>query len=212
MITGDSTNWEDLFQVQLVPFILELVLSTWEKMPKPEPSDVEDCISNQLYCALRQSKRRNSIPLHISREDRLFDLDTANETGRMDIVFYPPTADQDIYLCIEAKRLNAEISGENCSLASEYVKEGMQRFVDGKYSRSVRHGAMLGYVLDGDVERATRNIQNNIVKRLTELRLSNKTGLLVSSIRPADAWTKETHHQREFEDAIFRIHHLFVSG
>src|SRR2546426_11585469 len=34
------------------------------------------------------------------------------------------------------------------------VKEGMQRFVDGKYSRFVRHGGMLGYVLDGQVARA----------------------------------------------------------
>jgi Nucleotidyl transferase AbiEii toxin, Type IV TA system len=40
------------------------------------------------------------------------------------------------------------------NLADEYVKEGMQCFVDGKYSRFVRHGGMLAYVLDSQVARA----------------------------------------------------------
>jgi len=212
MIIGDTSDWDDLFQKQLVPLIFELVLSTWEQLPKPDTSELEDAISNQLYCALLKSKSRNKLPLHINREDRLFDLDTTNETGRRDIVFYPTIEDQDIYLCIEAKRLNAVISGRNCPLASEYVREGMQRFVDGKYSRHVRHGAMLGYVLDGNIQRAIRNVQNNVIERQTELRLSCTDGLLVSTIRPADEKTKETRHQRSFEDAVFRIHHLFVSG
>ncbi|MBN1575661.1 MAG: hypothetical protein JW913_03865 [Chitinispirillaceae bacterium] len=212
MVIGDSSNWDDLFQCQFVPFIIELVLSTWEQMSKPGPSDLEDAISNRLYCALLNSKKRSYFPFHISREDLEFDMDLAKETGRKDIVFYPPLPDQEIYFCIEAKRLNAIISGVCRSLADEYVKEGMQRFVDGKYARSVRHGAMLAYVLDGDIKRAMHNIQNNIFKRLSKLRMNNNDGLRTSTIRPDDCRTKETNHQRAIETSIFRIHHLFVSG
>jgi hypothetical protein len=211
MIAGDASSWDDLFQNELVPFILELVFSTWEQMPKPGPSDLEDAISNKLYVALLNSKRRSRFPFHISREDREFDLDTAKETGRRDIVFYPSQQDQDSYFCIEAKRLNAVISGRRTTLASEYVKEGMLRFVDSKYSRSVRHGAMLGYVLDRDKNKAVQSIQDTILQHLVELRMKGTSGLRDSTIRPDDNRTKETHHHRANEESVFRIHHLFVA-
>ena len=133
-------------------------------------------------------------------------------TSSEDIVFFPPANDEDIYLCLEAKRLNAAVSGVRRSLADEYVREGMQRFVDGKYARFVRHGAMLGYVLDGNTDRAMKNVENNIRTRLTELRMDKNDGFLASSIRPDDPRSKETRHRRAHEATIFRIHHLFMAG
>jgi hypothetical protein len=103
-------------------------------------------------------------------------------------VFFP-SHQEEIYLCLEAKRLNAVVSGVRRSLADEYVKEGMQRFVDGKYSRFVRHGAMLAYVLDGNTDRAIQNVENNIRNRLSELRMDKNGGFGVSTIRPDDPRT-----------------------
>jgi hypothetical protein len=82
----------------------------------------------------------------------------------------------------------------------------------GKYARFVRHGAMLAYVLDGDVDRAIQNIENNIRNRLSELRMDQNGSLVASTIRPGDSRTKETHHRRAYEKAVFHIHHLFVAG
>ena len=127
-------------------------------------------------------------------------------------MFFPSLQEQEIYLCLEAKRLNATISGTHRSLATEYVKEGMQRFVDGKYARSVRHGTMLAYVLDGDIDQAIQNIEKGIRNRLSELRMDQNGGLVASTIRPLDPRTKETRHRRAHEKAVFRIHHLFVAG
>jgi hypothetical protein len=97
-------------------------------------------------------------------------------------------------------------------LADEYVKEGMQRFVDGKYSRFVRHGAMLGYVLDGQTDRAITNVEKNIRARSRELRMETNGGFLASSIRPNDPLSKETHHSRAHETTSFCLHHLFMSA
>ena len=152
------------------------------------------------------------FPFLVRREDLEFDTELAKETGRKDIVFFPSLQEQEIYLCLEAKRLNAVISGVRRSLADEYVKEGMQRFVDGKYARFVRHGAMLAYVLDGNIDRAIKNIENNIRNRLSELRMDKNGGLVASTIRPDDRRTKETCHRRAHEKPVFRIHHLFVAG
>lgn len=127
------------------------------------------------------------------------DTDLAMVTGRKDIVFFPLSNQEEIYLCLEAKRLNAIISGIRRSLADKYVKDGMQRFVDGKYARSVRHGVMLAYVLDGYTERAIQNVETNIRNRYSELRMEKETGFAASTIRPDDSRTKETRHRRAHE-------------
>ncbi|HUY92693.1 MAG TPA: hypothetical protein VMV10_28390 [Pirellulales bacterium] len=156
---GDPTDWDDFFQQNLIPAVLAHVVTTWELMQKPGPSDWEDLISDKLYLALVNAKSRSDFPFLIRREDLEFDTDLAKETGRKDIVFFPSLQHEEIYLCLEAKRLNVMISGRRESLADKYVTEGMQRFVDGKYARFVRHGAMLAYVLDGEIDRAMKNVE-----------------------------------------------------
>ena len=211
MTIGDSSYWDDFFQQNLVPSILSYVIATWEQMPTPGPSDLEDAISIKLYSALIKAKDRNSHAFLISYQNVEVDTDLAKETGRKDIVFFP-SFQEEIYLCLEAKRLNAVVSCVRRSLADEYVKEGMQRFVNGKYARFVRHGAMLAYVLDGNINRAMQNVENNIRNRRAELRMDKNSGFVTSTIRPDDVRTKETRHSREHAITIFRIHHLFVSG
>jgi hypothetical protein len=143
MTAGDPSYWDDFFQQNLIPSVLTHVITTWEAMARPGPSDLEEAISIRLYSALVNAKERNALPLLIRYQDVEVDTDLAKQKGRKDIVFFP-SYEEDIYLCLEAKRLNALISGVLRSLADEYVKEGMQRFVDGKYSRRVRHAGMLG--------------------------------------------------------------------
>jgi hypothetical protein len=41
----------------------------------------------------------------------------------------------------------------------------MVRFVSGQYANVVRHGGMLGYVLDGDITAAIANVQANTGSR-----------------------------------------------
>ena len=212
MIVGDSSNWDDFFQQNLIPAVLDYVITTWEQMRKPGPSDLEDTISDKLYSALVKAKHRNAFPFLIRREDLEFDTDLEKATGRKDIVFFPSLREQEIYLCLEAKRLNAVISRVRRPLADEYVTEGMQRFVDGKYARFVLHGAMLAYVLDGDTDRAMRNIEQNIRNRVKQLCMDESGGFVTSTIRPDDPRIKETHHHRTHETAVFRIHHLFMVG
>jgi hypothetical protein len=211
MTIGDTSYWDDLFQQTLIPSVLSHIIETWEQMPKPGMSDLEDDISLKLFSALVRAKDRSTHTFLIRYQDVEVDTDLAKETGRKDIVFFP-SQHEEIYLCLEAKRLNAVISGVSRSLADEYVKEGMQRFVDGKYARSVRHGAMLAYVLDGNINRAMQNVENNIRNRLAELGMDNDGGFVASTIRPDDPRTKETRHRRAAEKAVFAIHHLFVAS
>lgn len=211
MIAGNPAAWDDFFQQHLIPTVLDLVVRAWERMEKPGRDEHEDAISVKLYAALVTGKDRSRHAFLIRYQDVEVDTDLAKETGRKDIVVYPSTF-EEIYFCLEAKRLNALVGGVRKSLADEYVKEGMQRFVDGKYARFVRHGGMLAYVLDGRVTRALNNVEKNIRSHLKKLGMNSPGGFLTSSMRPDDAWTKETHHRRGHEITLFHIHHLFMAG
>ncbi|MBL8228813.1 MAG: hypothetical protein JNL98_10065 [Bryobacterales bacterium] len=64
----------------------------------------------------------------------------------------------EVCLFIECKRLNVN----GASLAAEYVAEGMMRFVMGKYAPDLPVAAMLGYVMDGQVPKASESVLKEI--------------------------------------------------
>lgn len=211
MIAGDSKYWDDFFSDSLIPLVVEHVLETWEAFEKPEPDEHENVTSRRFYCALMSGKNRNKHAFLIRHEDMEVDVDLAIQTGRKDIVFFPGH-EECIYFCLEAKRLNAMVNGVMTALSDEYVKEGMQRFVDRRYSKHVCHGGMLGYVLDGDVDRAIANVGKNLVRNCAVLWMTPPGGWTPSAICPADVKVKETLHNRPGDASPFRIHHLFVKA
>jgi hypothetical protein len=208
MMAGDPSSWDDLF-TELIPVLLALVLDAWGRIIKPTEDEHEDDTSVRLYTAMITGKDRNRHPFLIRYQDLEVDTDLTKVTGRKDIVFFPSLFDEDIYFCLEAKRLNARINSVMKSLADEYVKEGMQRFIDGKYSKKIRHGGMLGYVLDGDVSRAMKNVLKNIGSNHQILGMVSPGDWSDSRLHPG---AKETQHRRQQGVSPFCIYHLLVSG
>lgn len=117
---------------------------------------------------------------------------------------------EDIYFCLESKRLNVVKDGKARTYASEYVTFGMLRFVTGQYARAVRNGGMIAYVLDGDVSRAMANVEANIRRQRVALCIAAPGALLPLTVLKGDPRARETHHQRVHETNLFRIHHLFM--
>ena len=79
--------------------------------------------------------------------------------------------DRDTYLAYECKRLNVRREDGRRSLSTEYVKEGLLRFVESQYSENLPIGCMLGYVLDGDLDHAASSVKAKIVELRCEVRL-----------------------------------------
>lgn len=59
--------------------------------------------------------------------------------------------ERERYLAYECKRLNVVHVGRRSSLATEYVVNGMMRFMTERYAELLPVGCMLGYVMGGDV-------------------------------------------------------------
>ena len=209
-VIGDPTEWLEFIDSKL-PEILSVILTSWAELPSPASDETEDNITVALCRRLRQNRSARELPFQI--QTQLVELDPmpGESLGRLDIVFIPPVTREDIYFCLESKRLNVIKDGEFRTYASEYVRFGMMRFVTGQYSKMVRHGGMIGYVLDGQLPTAMTNVEANIRARHKELCMS-PPGTFQASAVTDDSRARETHHKRAHETAPFRIHHLFVAA
>ena len=193
----------------MVAMILDLAVATWEGMPSPNSDDGEDKITTALCRALQQNRTARGLMFQICTQVVELEPAAGADAGRMDIVFIPLVPREDIYFCLEAKRLNVVKNDGSRAYASEYVTFGMLRFVAGQYSRSVRHGGMVAYVLDGNLSRAISNIEFNIRLHCGALCMERPAALLPSTVMQ-DARARETHHRRVHDANLFHIHHLFM--
>ena len=88
----------------------------------------------------------------------------AYSKGRIDMaVLLDRTRRQ--YLAYECKRLNVIRDGKRRSLATQYVMEGLRRFITGQYAEGLPVGCMLGYVMDGDVPFARTKVVEELRRK-----------------------------------------------
>lgn len=208
---GDPTAWLDFIDSQM-PAILRLVLSTWRDMPPLAPDALEDPTTEGLCRALRRNRTSGELPFRVDIQMVELDPAAGERQGRMDIVFSPMVPNEAIYFCLECKRLNAMIGGQRRTLATEYVSQGMFRFVKRQYGAQVRHGGMLGYVLDGQIDAAVNAVAVAIVLYQNELEFVGEPTLRPSRFLPDGAGVFETAHTRAHPQQPFLVQHIFSAG
>ena len=209
-IIGAPSEWVNLID-PMVPQILHLVISTWEGMAPPASDAREDDITTALCRALRANRTARSLMFTIDTQQVELDPQPGEELGRLDIAFRPLVPREDIYFCLECKRLNVVTNGQTRAYAAEYVTFGMLRFVTGQYARAVHNGGMLAYVLDGNVDRAIANVEGNLRTQHVVLCMAAPGTFQPSSIISNDSRIRETHHCRTHDTVQFLIHHTFVA-
>jgi hypothetical protein len=208
---GSPSEWNDLIDSQ-VPDILTLVIETWARLPTPAANELEDSVTNRLCAALQCCPDRATYPFHIRSQTVILEPGSGNELGRMDIAFLPFVSSDEIYFCLECKRLNVRGLGGIRPYSVEYVRFGMLRFVSGQYAGAVRNGGMLAFVLNGDVAGAIAGVEDNIRTLHVLLGMDAPGSFQTSRLRPTDATARETNHRRSSNPDPFVIHHLFVAG
>lgn len=221
---GDAALWNELFPDELVPKVIELIVSTWSRSRSRLPglsldgSEDEVKITKWFRAQLINEKTARRLPVVIRREstvdsvvapkDGVSELDSVQETGRIDLIFAPAnTAMEDNYLTFECKRLNVKFSSGFRSLADRYVSLGMVRFFDfHEYGRKQSHGGMVGYVMDGQIDAAKAEVDKQVKKRKSELNLV--ASLTQSPLVALDLVMQSTHTTKE---APLSLHHIFLA-
>ncbi len=139
---------------------------------------LEDPITRNLIRRLKlepQLRGRFHIVSQFEIIDSVLDRDP-DPLGYIDVAILFSVEDDEVCLALECKRLNVN----GASLAGKYVNEGMMRFVAGQYVPTVPIGGMIGYVMDGRVEKASQSVIEQIRLKLAHLCCTETSILFLS--------------------------------
>ena len=160
MVVGDPGAWTARFRTLDVRF-LERVIALWPKCLKVLPENpYEDLITENLVAVLARDAQARRLFHYVEYHFKPFGYTAeglAYSKGEIDMAVLLDQ-ERDRYLAYECKRLNVARNGGKRSLATEYVKEGLLRFVTEKYAADLPVGCMLGYVLDGNAAAAQAKV------------------------------------------------------
>ena len=169
----------------------------------------EDPITRCLIMHLRSDQIIRDSPLSIESQRELLPDDPQADPkpiGYLDICILFWIGSDKLYLAMECKRLNVmRAQNRTATQAGEYVERGMMRFVCGQYAPTLPLGAMLGYVMDDNIETAYRAIRRQIEQHAQQL-------LYAPALFRDMKWPEHfsTMHQRP--DVPIELWHLLLSA
>jgi hypothetical protein len=200
---GRERGW-GLFPDGWTGEVLRFVIEVWEQLRLPKGARLEPRITKLLAGAVTERYEREERDWFCVPESPDWN-EEGKETSRTDIRLYPPGPKRrKVALVFESKRLNKPQSN-----ASEYVGDGgMMCFITGKYSAGMPCGAMLGYVMDGNVPRAHAAVCKAIVKRRKPLLMAADGAFRPSPLLSEYEFHGETRHC--LPDGAFTLFHLLL--
>lgn len=186
--------------------LLEIVCAAYsglqaKKVIRPDMS--EDKITEELYTEIMEVWVTSNIidsivPIH-QKGDWLSGKN-GKKPPTIDIVFRD-SFERDAFFAFECKLLK---EGES-RLFWEYVKEGLDRYLQGKYCANGSAGSLIGYVMSGRLTSVVDEVKKrvDVDKILEVMRLGLPLGKFSSHYISV--------HSRENSLPRFSVHHLFFS-
>ena len=213
MVSGDPSAWADRFR----PFdgrFLERVAAVWPACLARLASLGRLPEENEITLNLVELLNKDPVVLrsfywvqyHYEPVGRTSE-GISYSLGEVDVAVFL-TQDHDAYLAYECKRLNVHRADGRRTLATEYVKCGVARFVRGQYSRELPVGCMLGYVLDGDVAHAVSSVRQKLIELRSDM-------WLVGELEE-ETWVDEmvrflSLHRRQGGGSQIEVRHALLS-
>jgi hypothetical protein len=189
--------------------ILEATAVAWTRMNHPNRPEIEDRITNRLAARMANRHRSSEFPFDVVPQYLLLDPN-GKILGRLDLYIKYRSSHRD-YFAFEAKRLH--VTRPKGSFKPEYDtyagKKGMMDFIEGKYSLGIPAAGMLGYVMDGQTDKAWGGLAQCIETRRGDLKLIESCKLERSDLSNAIANGMDGTHLGETEHDL-ETHHLRI--
>ena len=210
MLVGDPADWVVRFRSVDVRF-LERVAAVWPRCRAVLPRDPdEDTITINLVDILSRDTQARRWFHHLEYQYESFGYTSsgwAYSKGKIDMALVLDF-ERDIYLAYECKKLRENKNGKFRSLATEYVKTGVVRFVTEQYAAGLPLGSMLGYVMDGRLDSARTTIETALLSG------ESKIGLLTDTVdaEPVDEIHRfVTRHSRAEGGGEIELRHALLA-
>ncbi|MBE0539859.1 MAG: hypothetical protein IH623_00535 [Verrucomicrobia bacterium] len=189
--------------------VLQFVVEVWDGLSLPRSARLEPRITKLLAGAIIERYEREERDWFCVPEAPEWN-EEGKETSRTDIRLYPPGRKRRaVSFIMEGKRLNTPASN-----AAAYVGVGgMMCFIPtpptlAKYAAGLPCGAMLGYVMDGNVKRAHAAVCKAMGTKRIPIQLPTSWEYRPLKLSKSHEWHGETKH--EFLDGAFTIYHLLL--
>jgi len=209
-----SSGSTRLLRRELFPFgfsgeVMLHILKTWRSFSLNHEVRHETKITAVFRDALIKAYVEAGRSWFIALEDPVTDPDFGTELGRNDLRFYPQNHHgQSVFFTVECKRLRVKTKNGINHLAEKYIEEGIQRFVDGRYSSELPCGGMVGYVMDNKISEAFETVQAAIKSRRKKLKIPSKGICNPSTVLPEYEWSGDTQHS--LSQGGFKLHHALL--
>lgn len=192
--------------------ILQILDAGWERAldsPEVHPGAGEVEITERLRDGMRAAlgaagaawcRKMTVLPGTESRSSR----HVSRPDGRTDIpILFSDIREEcdehDPHAIVECKR----VAGNRAELCREYVIEGINRFVTGKYAGNHAFGFMTGYLLSGDAASATACINAYLTGK------GRRSEHLRAASFAAAPWARSSRHRRPDPAEPIALHHAF---
>lgn len=211
----DAAEWIPLFPEDEIPFILMAVHQSGSQLKKRHATELENQLTDRLRDELDRDPGLRACPVELFREVAIYDRKRARQKplGRTDLMFLYSTGARKPwpYFVIESKRLHVTFPSGWQSLISEYVTghQGMMCFIEGRYASGLASGGMLGYVFDGDIEKARSSVAASIDANHEPLLCYAVPRFVPSSVPVRECSVSESVHS--LSRGAFTIYHVFLS-
>ncbi len=171
----------------------------------------EVTIAGALHNAMWEAKQRLGIdgPPYIANEPatRRFSK-SLKPDGFIDFKMIYGWGTQGDYFGIECKRISSSTSGKDKGLATEYVNQGVMRFVTGIYSPGHDFAAMIGFVIDGKLNECAERVQQRLSKYCQKICIEEDWAVEHDfGIQPN---LYRTAHRQHGQSILCRLLHLFL--
>ena len=196
----------------IIATVLDITVVGWSKVianQEVNTNDLENKIAGCLRRAMKKEKdNRPGLKNQIRIETEVGTLkspESIEPEGRIDIkIIY--SLDEAEYFGMECKRISS--TKPDRALATKYVRNGIQRFVEEIYSPGHDWGAMLGFVIDKKTDDNITLVKERINKYKQDVCLDKD-------------WTVEkdfgsilnlyhTAHRQKSRNSLINILHLFL--
>jgi hypothetical protein len=194
MLAGDGTDWLTHFRT-LEERLVESVEVAWPVCIAPLQAKKgsmthEDYITNHLVDALIRTKKLPGrivpqYPLLFPNAQQLLSVGS-----KIDFVLTIGD-EEDVYLACECKRLNVPYKTKTRTLAYEYVRDGLMRFISGQYSQGLPLAMMIGYVMNTDAGIAHKRVKRAI-SRSKSVQLKSSVDSVIIAGKPIRFATTHT--------------------
>lgn len=194
--------------------ILEATAVAWARMKQPNPTEIEDQITRRLAGRLLNDSHFAEFPYDVVIQNWLLGID-GESLGRLDLRFKHRHSHRD-YFAFESKRLHVTYPGG--SKSAEYSTyagaHGIMAFVEGYYSHGLPSCGMLGYVMDGNSDKAWTGLAKCIEGQCKTLKLVESSKFAKSILSTAIAKGMSGTHLGETQHDLgthqLRVFHLLL--